>query len=135
MTTDKVELDADIGLTGGDKPGSGTKAEAEMRANRVGPSVDGTAVGIVLTVKVTLGNEQASDALMDIDVMAGNEEIGGDETSSKVGVTDEDVEAYSDSGGDSGEFLGNVPIDGVGIAVGMVDTDEPIVDATTVGVQ
>ena len=84
MTTDKVELDADIGLTGGDKLGSGAKAEAEVRANRLGPSVDGTAVSIVLTVKITLGNEQASDALIDIDVMAGNEEIGGDETSSKV---------------------------------------------------
>ena len=105
MTTDKVELNADIGLTGGDKLESGAKAEAGVRANRVGPLVDGTAVETVLTVKV--------DALMDIDVMAGNEEIGGDETSSKVGVTDEEVEAYSDSGGNGGEFLGNVPIDGV----------------------
>ena len=47
-----------------------------MRANRLVPLVNVTAIGIILTVKVTLGNEQASDALMDIDVMAGNKEIG-----------------------------------------------------------
>ena len=75
-------------------------------------------------VKVTLGNEQAADMLMDIDVMAGNDEIGGDET-------DNDVEPYNDSGSD----IGNVPVDGVGIAVEMIGTDEPIVDTTTVGVQ
>ena len=40
VTTDKVELNADIGLTGGDKLESGARAEAEVRANRVGPSVN-----------------------------------------------------------------------------------------------
>ena len=128
VTTDNVELNANIGLTGTNKLGSGTKTDVEVRANEKGPSGDVTAVDIVLPVKVTLGNEQAADMLMDIDVMAGNEEIGGDET-------DDDVEPYNDSGNDSRELLGNVPIDGVEIAVEMIGIDEPIVDTTTVGVQ
>ena len=55
----------------------------------------------MLPVKVTLGNEQAADMLMDIDIMADNEEIGGDET-------DNDVEPYNDSGSDSRELLGTM---------------------------
>ena len=128
VTTDNAELNANIGLTGTNKLGSGAKTDVEVRANTKGPSGDVTAVGIVLPVKVTLGNEQAADMLMDIDVMAGNEEIGGDET-------DDNVESYNDSGSNSRELLGNVPVDGVGIAVEMIGTDEPIVDTTTVGVQ